>query len=390
MSSAEISPRSAVSTQRPTPSRVLVVLDHASIGGGTTVAAALAAEWLERGVPVRIVAFQMTGGDITSLFPQGTLTVLDAAGHLTKLRAMRAVLSGSARDAAVLAIGEYPALIAVLARLTLLGRRQRIVIGEHQPHSIAEILGGRRGPVGRLAPAAVRWLRRRAAASICLSEQHREALVAAGLTTAARSVVTPNPCVHPVAPDDVVAARVRRLSAGGPVRLLAVGALNAAKDHPMLLRALARTDDRCSLTIVGGGEGGEREHLETLAHELGLDGRVELLGPRHDVAGIMDRHDVFVLSSGYESFGLVIVEAVVRGLPVVSTRCNTTIPALADRYGTLRLTPTGDDAALADAIGAAVEHDWETAGLLEAARLAAHDHDTTRVAERYLEVLTGS
>lgn len=104
--------------------------------------------------------------------------------------------------------------------------------------------------------------------------------------------------------------------------ILAVGRLQEAKDYPNLLNAIARISDNCihfKLCIVG--EGPLRGGLEALAIELGLADRVQFLGTRHDVADIMCAADVFVLSSAWEGFGLVVAEAMACERIVVATDC---------------------------------------------------------------------
>jgi glycosyltransferase involved in cell wall biosynthesis len=102
--------------------------------------------------------------------------------------------------------------------------------------------------------------------------------------------------------------------------LLAVGRLGEQKDFPGLLSALARLKSRGyhpRLLIVG--EGPERKKLAALAASLGIDSQVEFVGVRHDVPDLMTACDVFVLSSAWEGFGLVVAEAMACERVVVAT-----------------------------------------------------------------------
>lgn len=104
--------------------------------------------------------------------------------------------------------------------------------------------------------------------------------------------------------------------------LLAVGRLWEAKDYPNLLRAFSRLGVEFAnsrLAIVG--EGPLRDDLGRLANSLGVADRVFFLGIRHDVPDLMSACDLFVLSSAWEGFGLVVAEAMACERVVVATDC---------------------------------------------------------------------
>jgi glycosyltransferase involved in cell wall biosynthesis len=104
--------------------------------------------------------------------------------------------------------------------------------------------------------------------------------------------------------------------------ILAVGRLYEAKGYPNLLNAfsmLAADDDGLRLWIIGDGP--LREQLEHMVDALALNEKVSFLGVRHDVEKIMSAADVFVLSSKWEGFGLVVAEAMAVERVVVATDC---------------------------------------------------------------------
>ena len=100
--------------------------------------------------------------------------------------------------------------------------------------------------------------------------------------------------------------------------LLNIGRLMPQKNQAVLLRALTRLPDM-HLAIAGDGTDGGA--LRALAGELGVAGRLHLLGalPSAAVADLYAAADLFVFPSTWETFGLAAVEAAMAGLPVVAT-----------------------------------------------------------------------
>ena len=103
--------------------------------------------------------------------------------------------------------------------------------------------------------------------------------------------------------------------------ILGVGRLTQQKDFPTLMRAFATLLNHRDARLVILGEGSDREHLEALATELRIEDKIELLGYVDNPYKYMRRADVFALSSAWEGFGNVIVEAMACGTTVVSTNC---------------------------------------------------------------------
>jgi glycosyltransferase involved in cell wall biosynthesis len=104
---------------------------------------------------------------------------------------------------------------------------------------------------------------------------------------------------------------------------------------------------RTRLIIVG--EGSERVRLQELVTSLGLDKHVTLAGFRTDVPELLQRMDVYVQPSLHESFGIVLLEAMAAGLPVVASEVEG-IPEIVADGETGYLVPVGDSEALANAV----------------------------------------
>jgi len=135
-----------------------------------------------------------------------------------------------------------------------------------------------------------------------------------------------------------------------PPVILGAGRLSLQKDFPTLLRAFALVRQHRPARLVILGEGEERANLERLAIELGIQNDVSMPGFVDNPFAFMAKASVFVLSSAWEGFGNVLVEALACGCPVVATDCRSGPREILDngRYG--RLVPVGDHEALAKAI----------------------------------------
>ncbi len=141
--------------------------------------------------------------------------------------------------------------------------------------------------------------------------------------------------------------------------LLFVGRLTPIKGLETLLRALAvlRSDglarSRLTLLVVGGAKGDEAgsEHLRRLAGELGVGGWVDFRGPQSQdvLADYYAAADVCLMPSRYESFGMVALEAMASGVPVIASRAGGLAVTVQDG-ATGRLVPEGDVPALARAV----------------------------------------
>ncbi|MES1956379.1 group 1 glycosyl transferase [Salinisphaera hydrothermalis EPR70] len=136
-----------------------------------------------------------------------------------------------------------------------------------------------------------------------------------------------------------------------PPVIVAVGKLSVQKGFDTLLKAFARVYSKKNVRLVILGEGQERQNLEALRHDLGLDDVVDLPGWVDNPSAFMYRADMFVLSSRWEGLGNVLIEAMACGCPVVATDCpHGPAEILANgRYGKLVLG-LEDPALLADAI----------------------------------------
>lgn len=155
--------------------------------------------------------------------------------------------------------------------------------------------------------------------------------------------------------------------------LITVGRLVDAKNHKLLIDAVASLSQKRRIRLIIIGEGPLREKLQTQINSLNLQDCVRLEGFKLNPVSWMSKANLFVLSSDYEGFGNVLVEALAAGLTIVSTNCDYG-PAeiLEDRYG--YLVPIGQVDALADQLNYALDHPIETDLLIARAREFSVDH----------------
>jgi glycosyltransferase involved in cell wall biosynthesis len=135
-----------------------------------------------------------------------------------------------------------------------------------------------------------------------------------------------------------------------------VGQLTPRKGQLGLLRAFAQTLTQLpkAMLLIAGAPLFNKDyeyaqHLEDEAKALGINDRVLMLGPRSDVAAIMGALDLLIVNSLVEPAGLVVLEAMACGTPVVATAVGG-LPEMIGHGKTGWLVPPGDEQALAAAI----------------------------------------
>jgi hypothetical protein len=282
----------------------------------------------------------------------------DAGSHAT----LAAALSGVPTGRVVVVDG----LVASAAREVLVpeASRVRLVVLVHMPlgHGVPGVgeagggTGGDTEPSGAGAGAEAevgarpgeRAVLHAAAAIVTTSRWTRRWLLTTYDLDPARVLV---------APPGVDRAEVARGSGTGR-RLLCVGAVTPTKGQDVLVDALANVAAhgwRCTCVGSVDRDPSFAGHVRARVRSAGLDGRVRLAGPRvgRELDAAYRASDVLVTASRAETYGMVVTEALARGMPVVATRVGGLPEALGRAPDGRRpgiLVPEGDPRALAEAL----------------------------------------
>jgi len=374
----------------PTHRRVLLIINNMG-GGGAERVVATVANYLHRTLQWTVTILTLESGPVQYELAPGIEVRSLHGAHLTAgLRSIFGVPFLTMELAWFLRRHRVDSVMSFLVRSNLilvltrwLGNQRPIIISERCATDTlypGDTLKSRmmRGLISTFYPFADRV--------VAISNGVKDALVRLGVNGQRVRVVYNPQNLTQIA--SAVGGIPRNRPLGGPVRIVAVGRLTDQKDYPTLFRAVRKLcDDGVDARLVILGEGPDARKLESLAHRLELQERIEWRGWVASPHVLMAECDVFALTSRWEGFGNVIVEAMACGLPVVCTDCQSgPREILADgEYGLL--VPVGDSAAVAAAIRRLVDDPHLRASLRTAGLERAREFDVGRLAHQYAEVL---
>ena len=224
------------------------------------------------------------------------------------------------RDGRVDVVHAHNGRTALLAALAVrLAGRGRCVATQH---FLTPCYVTRRGLKAWLSTRVHRWVDRRTHHLIAISDATCQGSLTRGEADAGGITVVPNGIRDPEAASLASTAEVRRslgIKADVPL-VVCVARLEREKDVGSLVSAMAlvKASVPTARCVVAGG-GSQEDALRARVRREGLEDTVELLGFRDDAMAVIAASDVFVLPSLAEPFGLVLLEAMALGKPVVST-----------------------------------------------------------------------
>lgn len=172
----------------------------------------------------------------------------------------------------------------------------------------------------------------------------------------------------------------------GSLRAVAIGRMVHKKGFDVLFDALAQARARgLTVTLALAGDGPESDNLHDQLDALGLRESVTFLGWQHDVTACLAAADVFVLSSRDEPFGIVCLEAMACGIPIIATATDGPVSFLDE--ATAIVVPPGDAQALAQGLcDIARDRVGANARAIAAGRRFRERYSEDVVVGRYLEL----
>lgn len=168
--------------------------------------------------------------------------------------------------------------------------------------------------------------------------------------------------------------------------VIAVGRLVPVKGFVDLLHAFTRLRKKRDARLVIIGEGPQRQELEDLRDRLGLEDVVDFHGYMADPLPLVARSDVFVLSSHSEGQGMVLLEAMAAGTPIVATDCPSGPRELLQDGEAGLLVPVGDAEAMANAIDRLLSDDVLRNELIKAGRARVEQFDIDVIGPHFLSL----
>ncbi|SDX79182.1 glycosyltransferase [Salimicrobium album] len=164
-------------------------------------------------------------------------------------------------------------------------------------------------------------------------------------------------------------------------KIISVGRLVEAKDYPTLLRAFKIVCQKYKAKLIIAGVGHLEEELKQLAVNLNIHDYVVFKGFIKNPYNYMNKADVFVLTSKWEGFGHVIVEAMASGVPVVSTNCNSGPKEIITHNLNGKLVGVDDYKRLAEVIKETLEHD--NSEIIRNAKIRTKDFNAVNIVKEY-------
>jgi glycosyltransferase involved in cell wall biosynthesis len=347
-------------------------------GGAERVLSTLAFEWVQAGHHVTLLTIADTGSDFYAVDPRVNRQIVGLASpssnvitavttNVRRMLRLRRTIADLSPDVVI----SFVDRTNVRVLLSTIGLRVPVVVSERiDPRTLSP------GQVwSALRSVSYRW------ASTLVVQTEAVAQWARTQAWQIPVAVIPNP-VHQdfAAPADSHEPRK-------PI-IVGMGRLTPQKGFDNLIRAFDRIAARCpEWSLVIAGEGPSRAALEAQASRTAVASRISLPGRLADPAALLRSARVFVLSSRFEGFPNVLLEAMASGCAVVSTDCPSGPAEILRDRQTGRLVPSDDVEALAAAMEELIANPSTAVALAEKAQARVRQFAPDRIAARWNEVL---
>ena len=330
------------------PMRITLVISSLSSGGAERVMSHMANYWAEKGWLVTLITLTKMNEDFFPVKDRVDRVSLGVAGqssgvfdailnNIRRVLALRSAIQASCPDVVISFIDNTNVLTLLATRFTGVP----VIVSEH--------IDPRQHNTGQAWKVLRRWLYPQAAAVVVLTQSVLG--WAAEMVGEKKAFIIPNSITR----NERQAAK-NKGEFPQPF-ILAVGRLAYQKGFEFLLQSfknVSQPNPEWSLVILG--EGSERASLEAMVKALNIEDRVHLPGRHPDPMSVMEQAPIFVMSSRYEGFPIVLLEALACGTPSISFNCPSG-PAEVIRHGIDGiLVPPEDVGALADAMQDLMAH----------------------------------
>lgn len=357
--------------------QIKIVLPNLCGGGAERLHVSLANDWADLGYDVEFILLRKEGDLISLLSPKISVIALSVNRIRNAIIPLSSYLRASRPHVVLVAM--WPLTSAVVISWVLSGRRGKLFLSEHEILRSSYILQAK----VRLSylKYLIRFTYSLATGVIAVSRAVKNDLCDLGNLSERTVQVIYNPAAtgKPLL-KEVIHDQRQLWGTDSAFHILSVGRLASEKDQETMIRAFALVSYKVDAKLVILGEGPLRSDLEMLICNLNLKGKVLLPGFVINPYPWYQSADLFVLTSLWEGFGNVIVEAMECGLPIVCTDCPGGPKEILE-YGRLgRLVPIKDVSGLAIAIHDSLNSAHDSEALIRRSK----DFTIKKISNEYL------
>lgn len=324
-------------------------------GGAQQVAILLSSGLISLGHDVHIAVPSLKGELISRVNPKCRLEDLKKAKPIHAQRQLAALVNTLKPDA-VICFGIYTGIAAALshrkwnsAPAFLIRNENNLALDWREGTTLNRIIG----------PPLSRWAARHAQI-VTVSESLRKPTADYLRIPSSQTHTILNPVIDNTVPASFETAAHLHPWLQDPQSptFVAMGRLEHQKGFDILIDAFSLVQNETNARLIIFGQGSLQGTLQEKINANGLDRAITLAGHTDHAMEQMRAAHAFVLSSRFEGFGLVIVEAMLAGTKVISTNCDFGPAELLEngRYG--KLAPVDDAQALADAMLQSIQEPW--------------------------------
>jgi glycosyltransferase involved in cell wall biosynthesis len=359
-------------------SKISIVLPDLRFGGAERLHLNLAEYWSKSGHDVEFILMREEGEYLSLVYKKITIISLGVYRFHQILFPLMRYFRTSKPDFILVAM--WPLTSYSIISWMLSGKIGKMFVSDHVNLSIAV---SRELHISKLyLKNSIRFIYPFASGIIAVSKGVKKDLCSIGCLDDKQVEVIYNPIAIGIrTPKGLDKEREKLWGKEHTYNILSVGEFKKQKDHETLIRSFSLLPKNMNTKLIILGEGHLRKKLFALIKRLNLESKIDLPGFVHDPYPWYRTSDLFVLSSQWEGFGNVIVEALECGIPIVSTNCPSGPSEILDngRYG--RLVPVGDAIELAAAIVSSLsaEHDTDTL------KKRAQDFSVEKISNKYLD-----